>query len=107
LEQVWKKYVDNSIKYTNSGTITMGYEYVDGGIKIFSKDTGIGIPQDKQARIFQRFEKVDMFSKGTGLGLAICKAIIIRFGGNVGFESEQDKGSTFWAWIPCKAEITQ
>lgn len=107
LEQIWNKYIENSIKYTDSGSITIGYECVNGGIRIFSKDTGIGIPEEKQNLIFKRFEKVDMFSKGTGLGLAICKAIVMRFDGTVGFESTAGKGSTFWAWIPCKTGISE
>jgi signal transduction histidine kinase len=105
VSQVWTKYIENAIKYTKKGYVLMGYEQVNGGIRIYTKDTGIGIPDNKRSVVYQRFEKFDNFSKGTGLGLAICKAIVIRLNGNVGFESEDGKGSTFWAWIPCTAEI--
>ena len=74
LMQVGTNFLTNAIKYTPSGTITMGLDYVDGGLKIFVRDTGIGIDKDKQSRLFQRFEKLDSFAQGTGLGLSICRA---------------------------------
>ena len=92
----------NAIKYTPKGTIELGYTYINKGIKIYVKDTGIGIPKEKHHRIFQRFEKLDNFAQGTGLGLSICKAIAEKSGGHVGFESEQGVGSCFWVWIPCE-----
>lgn len=85
----------------------MGYDYVDGGIKLYVEDTGCGIPQDKHDKLFQRFAKLDDFTQGTGLGLAICKAIIDAHGGKIGVESEVGKGSTFWAWFPCEAEVEE
>lgn len=85
----------------------MGYEYVDGGIRLFIEDTGCGIPKENQDKLFQRFAKLDDFTQGTGLGLAICKAIVDAQGGKIGVESEVGKGSTFWAWFPCEAEIEE
>lgn len=85
----------------------MGYEYVDGGIRIYVEDTGCGIPKEKQYKLFQRFAKLDDFTQGTGLGLAISKAIIDAQGGKIGVESDEGKGSTFWAWFPCEAEIEE
>lgn len=102
IAQIINNFVTNAIKYTPKGYITAGYQYIDNGIKVSVEDTGIGIPRDKQQLIFQRFEKLDNFAQGTGLGLSICKAIVDSCNGKIGFSSEKDKGSLFWAWIPCK-----
>lgn len=105
--QVGTNFITNAIKHTSKGHILMRYEYVDGGIKITVEDTGCGIPKEKQSQLFQRFAKLDDFTQGTGLGLAICKAIIDAQGGRIGIESDEGKGSTFWAWFPCEAEIEE
>ncbi|MDO5571876.1 MAG: transporter substrate-binding domain-containing protein [Bacteroidales bacterium] len=103
--QILTNFATNAIKYTAKGYILLKYEHLDGGIKVSVQDTGIGISKEKHNRIFQRFEKLDDFAQGTGLGLAICKAIVERQNGLIGFESEKDKGSCFWAWLPCKVEM--
>lgn len=105
LAQLLLNYVTNSIKYTPKGFIRMGYEYTDGGIRIYVSDSGIGISEDKMHRVYHRFEKLDEFAQGTGLGLSICKAITETCGGRVGCESKEGVGSTFWSWIPCQANI--
>lgn len=105
--QVGTNFITNALKHTNKGHILMGYEYVDGGIRLFIEDTGCGIPKENQDKLFQRFAKLDDFTQGTGLGLAICKAIVDAQGGKIGVESEVGKGSTFWAWFPCEAEIEE
>ena len=68
------------------------------------KDTGIGIPKDKQGVIFERFVQADMsnsrLSEGTGLGLSISKAFVEMLGGSIRLESEEGKGSCFWFTIP-------
>jgi ABC-type amino acid transport substrate-binding protein/two-component sensor histidine kinase len=102
ISQILTNFITNAIKYTPLGTITVSYVYENGGVKIAVSDTGIGIPEEKQYRIFQRFEKLDNFAQGTGLGLSICKAIVDTCGGKIGFTSKENQGSTFWAWIPCK-----
>lgn len=104
IAQIMTNYVTNAIKYTPKGFIEMGYEMVDAGIRLYVKDTGIGIPEDKKSKVFHRFEKLDEFAQGTGLGLSICKAIAESMGGNVGFESEYGAGSIFWAFLPCETE---
>jgi len=100
ITQIIINYVSNAIKYTPKGSILMGYTQKENGLYIYVKDTGIGIPQEKQQRVFERFEKLDCYAQGTGLGLSICKAIAQAYKGKVGFTSEEGVGSTFWAWIP-------
>jgi len=102
IAQILMNFITNAIKYTPHGTITASYVYENGGVKMEVSDTGVGIPDNKQHLIFQRFEKLDNFAKGTGLGLSICKAIVDVCGGKIGFFSKENQGSTFWAWIPCK-----
>lgn len=104
LAQILTNFVTNAIKYTSEGMIEMGYEKVGGSIRLYVRDTGIGIPEDKKDKVFHRFEKLDEFAQGTGLGLSICKAIVEACRGEIGFESEFDKGSLFWAVLPCQFE---
>lgn len=102
MTQIINNFITNSNKYTNEGFIKFGYVFENGGVRIFVEDSGIGIPDEKKDRVFSRFEKLDSFAQGTGLGLSICKSIAEAAGGKVGFESEVDRGSKFWAWIPMK-----
>ena len=103
--QILTNFATNAIKHTKKGYIKIGYIYADGGINLFTEDTGSGIPAEKQHLIFQRFEKLDPFVQGTGLGLSICKAIVDACDGKIGFTSKEGKGSEFWAWLPCETEI--
>ena len=80
----------------------MGYSIEREGIRIYVEDSGVGIPEELQERVFGRFQKLNEFAQGTGLGLAISRAIIEGAGGEVGFTSTPGIGSTFWAWIPCE-----
>lgn len=107
LKQVWMNYLTNAIKCTKSGHIKMGYGIERGGIRIYVEDSGVGIPIELQERVFGRFQKLNEFAQGTGLGLAISRAIIEGAGGEVGFTSTPDVGSTFWAWIPCEISIQE
>lgn len=79
-----------------------GYSIEREGIRIYVEDSGVGIPEELQERVFGRFQKLNEFAQGTGLGLAISRAIIEGAGGEVGFTSTPGIGSTFWAWIPCE-----
>ncbi len=101
VEQVVNNYMSNAFKYTPSGSVTLGCDYSDKGVKIYVRDTGIGVPLEKQHLTFQRFAKLDEFAQGTGLGLSICRGLAESCNGEVGFESVPDKGSTFWAFFPC------
>ena len=104
--QICNNFLSNAYKYTKEGEIIVSLDYINNGLKLSVKDTGIGIDEDKRHLVFNRFEKFDTFAQGTGLGLAICNAIIDAIGGEIGFESTKDVGSTFWAWIPCEAEYS-
>lgn len=102
LAQVVLNYATNAIKCTYRGEIRMGYRRQGEGIYFYVSDTGIGIPDKDKPRLYRRFEKLNEFAQGTGLGLAICKVVTESAGGQVGFESEEGVGSTFWSWVPCE-----
>lgn len=104
LKQVWVNFLTNAVKFTKSGYIKMGYTTENGGIRIYVKDSGIGIPEELHDKVFTRFQKFNDFVQGTGLGLAISKAITETAGGKIGFTSTAGIGSTFWAWFP--SEVT-
>ena len=106
IEQILTNFISNAFKYTEEGEIIMKLEYINNGIKISVRDTGLGIEAESQHLIFNRFEKLNSFIQGTGLGLAICKAITKSMNGDIGFESKKDYGSNFWVWFPCEAKIT-
>ena len=113
VQQVLTNFVTNAVKFTKQGSITVGYRYrsLNGGeqrgLYCYCRDTGAGIPKEKQRIVFDRFVKLDEFVQGTGMGLAICKSIVERCGGNIGLESEGlGKGTTFWMWIPCEGYVS-
>ncbi|MGL5272576.1 MAG: sensor histidine kinase, partial [Phocaeicola sp.] len=105
--QILTNYLNNAIKFTQKGHIRMEYDYKDNGLLILVEDTGIGISESNMNLLFQRFEKLDSFAQGTGLGLSICKAIAETMGGKVGVDSIEGEGTTFWVWLPCKADIEE
>ena len=101
ITQVLNNFISNAMKFTNTGSITFGYEEPKGGyIRFFVTDTGTGIPPEKVADIFNRFVKLDSFKQGTGLGLAISQNIVKELKGEIGVASELGKGSTFWFTLP-------
>lgn len=100
--QVLINFITNALKFTSKGSIGFGYtlDNEQKEICFFVKDTGIGIPEDKKEKIFDRFVKLNTFAQGTGLGLPICSMIAEKFGGSVGVESKVGEGSLFWMKIP-------
>jgi signal transduction histidine kinase len=101
LSQVIVNFINNAIKFTSKGSITLGYEKTDEShLRVFVRDTGIGIAPEKLGSVFERFVKLDAFTQGTGLGLSICQSIVRQMGGTIGVESKQGKGSCFWFIIP-------
>ena len=105
LNQVFRNLLTNAIKFTLDGSIEFGCNIDQSGFcKFYIKDTGIGIPADKQRLIFESFRQVDETETrnhgGTGLGLAISKKIVEILGGEVWVESEVGKGSVFYFTHP-------
>lgn len=100
LHQILSNFINNAIKFTEKGSITIGYDINGNTVKFYCKDTGIGIKKEQQSSIFERFVKLNNFAKGTGLGLAICQSIVQQMNGEIGVDSEPEKGSTFWFTIP-------
>ena len=106
LRQILSNFVSNALKFTNAGGITVSLSAVDGAagdhrrLRFAVRDTGIGIAEKTQARLFQPFTQADgsitrRFG-GTGLGLAICKRLVDEMRGTIGIISEPDKGAEFW-----------
>lgn len=101
LTEILRALISNAVKFTNNGQITVGYEApVDGRITIFVKDTGKGIAEENQKRIFEKFYKVDEYIPGAGLGLNLCHTMAYSLGGSVTVESKLGEGSTFRLDIP-------
>lgn len=102
LTQVCTNFINNARKFTSEGHITIGYKLSPDHdfVLIHVADTGKGIPEEKKAMIFERFQKLDEFAQGTGLGLSICQSIIQAFKGHISLESTVGKGSTFTIALP-------
>lgn len=109
LQQILTNLLSNSLKFTEFGSIEFGYKIQQDTLSFFVKDSGIGIPPNKQELLFQRFSQVDPSSTrkygGSGLGLAISKNLVELLGGTVGIESQIGKGSIFYFTIPFKPVI--
>ena len=102
LKQVINNLINNAIKFTSKGTVTLGYKQNNDQVSIFVKDTGTGIDEDKMNRIFERFYKGDNFVQGTGLGLAISHTIIEHLKGTITVTSKVGEGSCFTIQHPVK-----
>lgn len=109
LKQIFTNLINNAIKFTKSGTVTVSMNVVKENnetsiIRFEIADTGIGIPKEKFHLLFHNFFQVDDSITrnfgGTGLGLAICKQLVEKLNGEIGVESKVGSGSTFWVQIP-------
>ena len=104
LSSIFSNLIKNSIKYTNEGFIKVGFKLNEGQLIFYCKDSGIGIPKNRQKAIFNRFEQADIEDKqahqGSGLGLAIVKSYVEMLDGKIWVESEEGKGSIFYVALP-------
>ncbi len=104
VESIITNLIKNAIKYSDKGIISFGYVQDKGNLEFYCKDDGIGIPKNRLAAIFNRFEQADIEDRhvfqGSGLGLAITQAYVNMLGGRIWVESELDKGSTFYFTLP-------
>ena len=101
VKQILNNLISNAIKFTQHGTITIGYyKPEDNKIRFFVKDTGCGIPQEQLQTIFGRFVKLNSFEQGTGLGLSVAQLIVKKMHGEIGVYSEYRQGSEFWFELP-------
>ena len=102
LNQIFINLINNAFKFTEKGFVELGCTLNDNEITFYVKDTGIGIPKERQSDIFERFIQVSAtpFHSGTGLGLAIVKGLTNLFGGQIKLNSEENIGSTFYVTLP-------
>ncbi|PCI53977.1 MAG: hypothetical protein COB36_11405 [Alphaproteobacteria bacterium] len=105
LEQIIMNFITNAVKYNKpNGTVEFGcYEPSDNHVRVYVKDTGIGIPKEYEDLIFSPFDRIshnNIGIEGIGLGLAICKKLTEAMNGIIGYETTLGKGSTFWIEFP-------
>jgi signal transduction histidine kinase len=104
VRQVLNNLIQNAIKFTDLGSITLGATLKKEQVTIYVADTGIGIEEDQQQYIFERFRQVedslDRSAGGTGLGLYISSTLVKHLGGQIWTESKPGKGSTFYFTLP-------
>ena len=102
--------VKNAIKYSNEGIIEIGYKHKEANLEFFVKDTGIGIPKNRQEAIFERFIQAEIpdewAQQGAGLGLSITKAYVEMLGGKIWVESQDGAGSTFYFTLPYSERLS-
>jgi signal transduction histidine kinase len=100
LKSILDQYLNNAVKFTDTGSVTIGGELRGKCIRLWVRDTGKGIPAEHCGdQLFERFFKVDEFVPGTGLGLSICLTLAQSLGGTLGVESKEGEGSLFWVEI--------
>lgn len=107
LRQILANFISNAIKFTHQGEVVVSVEpsrAFKEGVRLAVRDTGVGIPEEKQARLFEAFTQADSSTTrkygGTGLGLAICKRLAELMGGQIGIQSKVGEGSTFFVDLP-------
>lgn len=104
LSQLLEHLLDNAIKFTAQGRITLRLQRQDGCLRVEVQDTGRGVAPERHTHIFNRFESADVATHqafgGTGLGLSICERLVVLQGGRIGVRSEVGRGALFWLELP-------
>lgn len=104
LRQILSNLISNAFKFTEKGSVRFGYTVKERFLEFFVFDTGIGISEERQNRIYERFSQEDESNSrkygGTGLGLSIAKAYVEKLGGRIWVQSREDQGSKFFFTIP-------
>ena len=98
--QIISNLLSNAAKFTPKGEIHFGYREKEDFVEFYVKDSGIGIPAERVATIFQRFGKKHDFVQGTGLGLTLCRMLVEKMGGRIWLRSQEGKGSRFYFTLP-------
>ena len=93
LKQVFENLLSNSLKFTEMGRVSLICEIENDAVRFVVEDTGRGIPVDMRSKIFESFEKIDVFTQGVGLGLTICKLVADRLGGSITLDTTYEKGT--------------
>ena len=111
VEQLMVILLDNAIKYTEKGGLTVSFQSDEKKVSVSVADTGIGIPEDEVNRIFERFYRVDKTrdreTGGTGLGLSITYSTIMMHKGSIKVNSKEEEGTTILVRIPLKQSAAQ
>ena len=107
LEQIMSNLINNAIKFTNEGYIKFGFEPIDNNVLFYVEDTGIGIKEEFQPEIFNKFVKNEntneaKFARGTGIGLSLSRDLVQILGGKMWFSSTYHEGTTFYFTLPTK-----
>jgi len=105
IQQILHELIDNAIKYTRNGQVTVAIHSDDpGALRVSVRDTGVGIPEERLPSLFTPFSPgngaQDRSATGLGLGLAMCREWVTSMGGRIGCDSKLGQGSTFWFTIP-------
>jgi signal transduction histidine kinase/CheY-like chemotaxis protein len=107
--QILLNLLSNAVKFTEVGTVSVHLSYRESAIFLRVTDTGIGMPPDAQAQLFERYTQIDGAEPrkhtGTGLGLAITKGLVEAMHGQVGVNSVQGVGSEFWVTVPASVAV--
>ena len=98
--QIISNLLSNAAKFTPKGEIHFGYREKEDFVEFYVKDSGIGIPAERVATIFQRFGKINDFVQGIGLGLTLCRRLVEKMGGRIWLRSQEGKGSRFYFTLP-------
>jgi signal transduction histidine kinase len=100
LNKIFMNLISNACKFTDAGTISVGYTERSDSYSFYVKDTGCGIKESDIGRVFKSFEKIDRFTTGFGLGLSLTKAIVEGMGGMISILSDWQVGTTVWFSLP-------